>query len=72
VISEPLNPQIKNQIKAIREEQGKKTLVDLIAKDQPDQRTIVEKLKQHIKKLQQENSKLREQIEVIYGKMLEK
>lgn len=66
------NDKIKNQIEAIREEQGKKTPVDLIAKDQADQITIVENLKQRIKKLQQENSRLREQIEVIYGKMLEK
>ena len=66
------NDKIKNQIEAIREEQGKKTPVDLVAKNKPDQKIIVAQLKQRIKKLQQENSKLREQIEVIYGKMLEK
>ena len=66
------NDKIKNQIEAIREMQSKKTATDLAVTDKPDQKIIIEKLKLRIKSAQQENSKLREQIEVIYGKMVEK
>lgn len=66
------NDEIKNKIETIREEQKKKTPIDLITKNKQDQKEIVEQLKQRVKKLQQENSKLREQIAIIYGKMLDK
>ena len=66
------NDKIKNQIETIREKQCKKTAIDLAVTDKPDQKFIIEQLKQRIKKVQQENRILREQIEVIYGKMVEK
>lgn len=69
------NDKIRNQIEVIREKQSKKTPLDLVAKNvknKPDQKIVVEQLRQRVKNLQQENSKLREQITIIYGKMLEK
>jgi len=69
------NAEIKNEIEALREEQSKKTPLDFVAKDgkhKADPKIIIEQLKQRNKNLQQENSELREQIEVIYGKMIEK
>lgn len=66
------NDEIKNQIETIRKQQDEKTHIDLISKNKPDQKIIVEQLKQRVKKLQQENSDLREQIAIIYGKMIDK
>jgi len=69
------NDKIRKQIEVIREKQSKKAPLDLVVKNirnKPDQKIVVEQLRQRIKNLQQENSKLREQITIIYGKMLEK
>lgn len=65
------NDKIKNQIETIREEQARKTPLDFVGKDKPDQKIMVEHLKQRIRGLEQENSKLRQQIEIIYGKMID-
>ncbi len=66
------NDKIKNQIESIREKQSKKTAIDLAVTDKPEPKIIIEQLKLRLKKAQQENSKLKGQIEVIYGKMIEK
>jgi len=68
------NDGIRSQIEAIREEQSNKEPLDLVVKNvknKADQKIMVYQLQQRIKGLQKENSELREQIAVIYGKMIE-
>jgi len=66
------NDKIRHQIEDMREKQDKKIPSDFGTGEAHGQRQNSDKLKRRIKKLQQENGKLREQLEVIYGKMLEK
>jgi len=66
------NDEIKNKIETIRKEQSKITSINFVEKNNSDPKMLIQKLRQRVKSLQQENSELRDQIEVIYGKMLEK
>ena len=66
------NEELKNKIEALREEQGQKTPIDFVEKNKPSQKIIVMQLTEQVKNLQKENSELREQMAVIYGKMVEK
>jgi len=66
------NDELKNKIEALREKQDQKTPIDFVGKNKSNQKIIVVQLKQRVKILQKENSELREQMAVIYGKMIEK
>jgi len=65
------NEKIKNKIEAIRKRQNKKQQPNIIIKAEGTQKMEIASLKKRIQKLEQENKKLRSQLEIAYGKMVE-
>ena len=65
------NARVREKIETIRQQQSEKMPSSTTPQPQRKQENIVENLKERIKKLQQENTKLHEQLEAIYGRMIE-
>jgi len=65
------NNQIRMEIETIRALQQQKKPINSNIKKKPDQTRIISKLEKHIEKLKQKNRKLTEQLEAIYGKIVE-
>ena len=66
------NPVFRQQIEAIRLKQSQKTEFDMTNGNSNSQVKRLQVLKDRIQTLQKENLELREKLEVVYGKLIEK